>query len=194
MIRRRLSLPSRERGLKSLSSCPQFEIISVAPLAGAWIEIDPFDDLVMDSNVAPLAGAWIEIQILLFQDCCSWSLPSRERGLKFISSGFCCRSLWSLPSRERGLKFLVDAILIIKIKVAPLAGAWIEISTFTFLVLQNPVAPLAGAWIEIYLTKEIRWRTQPSLPSRERGLKSSGMFIKPFASVVAPLAGAWIEI
>ena len=37
------------------------------------------------------------------------------------------------------------------------------------------VAPLAGAWVEIFrpFSKNTQWA--PSLPSRERGLKSSGM-------------------
>ena len=33
----------------------------------------------------------------------------------------------SLPSRERGLKFLVFCAVSIGMEVAPLAGAWIEI-------------------------------------------------------------------
>ena len=34
---------------------------SVAPLAGAWIEISIFAIIPRSSLVAPLAGAWIEI-------------------------------------------------------------------------------------------------------------------------------------
>ena len=33
----------------------------VAPLAGAWIEIDTANDVKRAAIVAPLAGAWIEI-------------------------------------------------------------------------------------------------------------------------------------
>ena len=59
------------------------------------------------SSVAPLAGAWIEI-------------PTR--------SGSHAREFLSLPSRERGLKFVDVLDVVIKcFKVAPLAGAWIEI-------------------------------------------------------------------
>ena len=80
------------------------------------------------SEVAPLAGAWIEIlNISLVLTRPSSSLPSRERGLKFIISkyynliklvaplagawiemifGFPTLTLFaSLPSRERGLKY-----------------------------------------------------------------------------------------
>ena len=78
----------------------------------------------------------------------------------------------SLPSRERGLKFIDDESNIIGVDVAPLAGAWIEILNVCFQNLSYPslpsrerglkseslfdkltpdeVAPLAGAWIEIY--------------------------------------------
>ncbi len=42
--------------------CPSGEILKVAPLAGAWIEIDITTDFLIDYAVAPLAGAWIEIR------------------------------------------------------------------------------------------------------------------------------------
>ena len=79
----------------------------------------------------------------------------------------------SLPSRERGLKFHYLNHIIRTVNVAPLAGAWIEI----FLSQEAPdqcclVAPLAGAWIEIYL-KSSDTEKSVSLPSRERGLKST---------------------
>ena len=35
----------------------------VAPLAGAWIEIDPCKNARYEHIVAPLAGAWIEIKL-----------------------------------------------------------------------------------------------------------------------------------
>ena len=59
---------------------------AVAPLAGAWVEIKRKCNIFFNPCVAPLAGAWVEIfpcpthrahnNIL--------SLPSRERGLKFL--------------------------------------------------------------------------------------------------------------
>ena len=55
------SLPSRERGLK----CPYTGNVhtgySVAPFAGAWIEILNAIALAELTYVAPFAGAWIEI-------------------------------------------------------------------------------------------------------------------------------------
>ena len=80
------------------------EASSVAPLAGAWIEIihHPLDDVLFQSLpsrerglksasflqysasvvVAPLAGAWIEISAFRGSRLSIASLPSRERGLK----------------------------------------------------------------------------------------------------------------
>lgn len=57
--------------------------------------------------------------------------------------------LQSLPSRERGLKFLRDHIHIDSLRVAPLAGARIEIYRFFRQFFRHCVAPLAGARIEI---------------------------------------------
>ena len=56
-----LSLPSRERGLKYKTKLGFWDLESVAPFAGAWIEIE-----------------------LYIRNCgTTESLPSRERGLKF---------------------------------------------------------------------------------------------------------------
>ena len=77
------------------------------------------------------------------------SLPSRERGLKYLcnNSGTPLqlvapfagawieivkmnkdfRTVLSLPSRERGLKFISLSLEHDQITVAPFAGAWIEI-------------------------------------------------------------------
>ena len=58
----------------------------------------------------------------------------------------------SLPSRERGLKYVTDPTDEQSAKVAPFAGAWIEISALTGTFTPRCVAPFAGAWIEIYRT------------------------------------------
>ena len=56
------SLPLRERGLKLLGQLrTKLTYISVAPLAGAWIEISVNKIPGVAIDVAPLAGAWIEI-------------------------------------------------------------------------------------------------------------------------------------
>ena len=57
---------------------------TVAPLVGAWIEIDKHIVIGEVMHVAPLVGAWIEIVWTLH--CCCWhkSLLSWERGLKCL--------------------------------------------------------------------------------------------------------------
>jgi len=59
------------------------------------------------------------------------SLPSRERGLKFMLLGGASDAKASLPSRERGLKSLLDEITLLHVAVAPLAGAWIEMIAYS---------------------------------------------------------------
>ena len=56
----------------------------VAPLAGAWIEISFASIVEIIIVVAPLAGAWIEISLMRKKKQKKKSLPSRERGLKYV--------------------------------------------------------------------------------------------------------------
>ena len=70
----------------------------VAPFAGAWIEIYGVMSAEELLKVAPFAGAWIEIYARTTQGRSCRSLPSRERGLKFVAVlalSLCvnCRSL-----------------------------------------------------------------------------------------------------
>ena len=80
---------------------------SVAPLVGAWIEIE-YSGLYWLGlpNVAPLVGAWIEIM-----------MAKSEKGEQA-----------SLPSWERGLKYHQNRHNTFPSLVAPLVGAWIEIN------------------------------------------------------------------
>ena len=79
----------------------------VAPLAGAWIEIDDGSGEKYVVFVAPLAGAWIEIEsVIIEKRAAHMSLPSRERGLKSYGIALLFSTRRSLPSRERGLKYL----------------------------------------------------------------------------------------
>ena len=99
------SLPSRERGLKFFCVHPFYFVCTVAPLAGAWIEMYYHVKNQIGYYVAPLAGAWIEIYATAVSGLRRRSLPSRERGLKYPPFvKLCCIE-----------------------HVAPLAGAWIEI-------------------------------------------------------------------
>ena len=79
-------------------------LFDVAPFAGARIEIRILADGTRVVYVAPFAGARIEIPENKGKSSGSGSLPSRERGLKYLQG---CREVpegESLPSRERGLK------------------------------------------------------------------------------------------
>ncbi len=59
-----LSHPSWVRGLKSKIDNNINDTILVAPLVGAWIEIEERLNIIIYINVAPLVGAWIEIFFL----------------------------------------------------------------------------------------------------------------------------------
>ena len=55
--------------------------------------------------VAPCAGAWIEIILRPMDGIITWSLPVRERGLKYPTGTLGDYIPRSLPVRERGLKY-----------------------------------------------------------------------------------------
>ena len=103
--------------------------------------------------VAPLVGAWIEICLFLLSVYLFLSLPSWERGLKFVSCNTVPTSYRSLPSWERGLKLRHNHLFSYLLFVAPLVGAWIEIENNKTKIYSATVAPLVGAWIEIDGTK-----------------------------------------
>ena len=79
----------------------------------------------------------------------SQSLPSRERGLKYLLVRVIYGDGQSLPSRERGLKYMVNLFPEYAHLVAPFTGAWIEISFAKPCPPTLIVAPFTGAWIEI---------------------------------------------
>ena len=58
-----MSLPSRERGLKSQRHAHGLRATEVAPFTGAWIEIAYAQSCIAPGRVAPFTGAWIEITI-----------------------------------------------------------------------------------------------------------------------------------
>ena len=55
---------------------------------------------------------------------------------------------WSLPTRERGLKPAPNSAIATAPCVAPYAGAWIETIINKIAPILLEVAPYAGAWIE----------------------------------------------
>ena len=123
--------------------------------------------------VAPLAGAWIEIDIYWNENPYFKSLPLRERGLKSEGAPEQMEFDTSLPLRERGLKLVLPTGCGKTIVVAPLAGAWIEMPCTFPAYKATSVAPLAGAWIEIWTERGSGSGRRKSLPLRERGLKSA---------------------
>ena len=81
------SLPSRERGLKLLLTAVNFCRDASLPSRERGLKLwdESFRKILY--SVAPLAGAWIEIAALLHRRILRrWSLPSRERGLKSAMS------------------------------------------------------------------------------------------------------------
>ena len=73
------------------------------------------------------------------------SLPSRERGLKYIIDSIWIKFFKSLPSRERGLKSTITPFIMPICPVAPFAGAWIEIYYYAFYNAYMPRRSLRGS-------------------------------------------------
>ena len=73
---------------------------------GAWIEIKCTLTLWSIEEVAPLVGAWIEIDNLAIIRHFIVSLPLWERGLKFVVYVRGYVEYKSLPLWERGLKYI----------------------------------------------------------------------------------------
>ena len=116
-------------------------------------------------------GAWIEIlKSSNTLTSLPSSLPSWERGLKFMILDFLRYRCGSLPSWERGLKWQSTTKKDRKPKVAPFVGAWIEMTQIAIFIVPAGVAPFVGAWIEMADADHNRGATA-SLPSWERGLK-----------------------
>ena len=75
----------------------------------------------------------------------TWSLPSRERGLKFLGLDLLRLVLASLPSRERGLKCQKGRTIHAGGQVAPFTGAWIEITSMALTSWSRPRRSLHGS-------------------------------------------------
>ena len=99
----------------------------------------------------------------------------------------------SLPSRERGLKYLVRKIKRAFKDVAPFAGAWIEIRQDVDSFVWTTVAPFAGAWIEIIRRRRRSVLAQVA-PFAGAWIEIGKSKTCSFVRRVAPFAGAWIEI
>ena len=149
-------------------------------------------------GVAPFAGAWIEIFACIITHWNNKSLPSRERGLKYLTKKAVIDYKTSLPSRERGLKLQMSNLLPAYLRrslrgsvdwndwsnqrprlwqVAPFAGAWIEIGNGYYLFNRGNGRSLRGSVDWNWKSTESTW-TGLSLPSRERGLKFSKLLMR----------------
>ena len=85
------SLLSWERGLKSAKSAPLRLATAVAPLVGAWIEIQSPHSLQIQFQSLLSWERGLKLKNLNTNDCVIWSLLSWERGLKFCKvSGCAC--------------------------------------------------------------------------------------------------------
>ena len=62
----------------------EYREFPVAPFVGAWIEIFKWQEVDEYKEVAPFVGAWIEILLKSYMESKVRSLPSWERGLKFV--------------------------------------------------------------------------------------------------------------
>ena len=78
----RMSLPSRERGLKCEESLSAKLATASLPSRERGLKFNFGIEIGSVSGVAPLAGARIEISVISTEKSTVLSLPSRERGLK----------------------------------------------------------------------------------------------------------------
>ena len=78
----------------------------VAPLVGAWIEIQISKMQLLALKVAPLVGAWIEIIILIFDKYLLRVAPLVGAWIEILNSLRFKTANKSLLSWERGLKYL----------------------------------------------------------------------------------------
>ncbi len=189
------SLPTWERGLKSVTYCLCAKSLHVAPHVGAWIEMIVSCWSWFVGIVAPHVGAWIEMYTDLFT----------------------AASILSLPTWERGLKYTSSLVINVHRHVAPHVGAWIEILCNFFGSPAHVVAPHVGAWIEISLMRARSFFARCRSPrgSVDWNLLSVYFYVHPVVSrsprgsvdwntcmvhvikediVVAPHVGAWIEM
>ena len=100
-------------------------------------------------RVAPLVGAWIEIDRKIPSLGAHQSLPLWERGLKSVHSINLRKQVQVAPLVGAWIEIFTFAYPDSFKIVAPLVGAWIEIAEAAQYAIDNIVAPLVGAWIEI---------------------------------------------
>ena len=100
---------TRERKLKFVCKIAKIDRgslcdFTVAPHAGAWVEMTPTAPGRVPCGVAPHAGAWVEIAMRRTVRCWRRSPPTRGRGLKSRRQQPAPEYAGSPPTRGRGLK------------------------------------------------------------------------------------------
>ena len=162
---------------------------SVAPFAGAWIEMfNPINVLHWLKSL-PSRERGLKCGTTWTRPSWSGSLPSRERGLKYVSGviGHAVRA--SLPSRERGLKLVTYPYGSFEGVVAPFAGVWIEMGYHTRQCPALPSLPSRERGLK-YFVCWCAYKSGASLPSRERGLKSGRQVCVASAAAGRSLRGS----
>ena len=144
--------------------------------------------------VAPFVGAWIEIFNVSSTSINFLSLPSWERGLKYVLKTEQRQRKRVAPFVGAWIEMACEPFITAAPAVAPFVGAWIEILLIISCYNQIIVAPFVGAWIEIDAIPCRHHFPNQSLPSWERGLKFCYVLNHSHKSKVAPFVGAWIEI
>ena len=127
------SLPMRERGLKSAGVPAVSEDARSLPMRERGLKLPVCCLRMLDSSVAPHAGAWIEIE---HAKAGRWtglvSLPMRERGLKSITCTVFLAKPEVAPHAGAWIEIPYPTLHEgMEGKVAPHAGAWIEIYRHT---------------------------------------------------------------
>ncbi len=103
----KVSLPLWERGLKFKDGRMKW-LKSVAPLVGAWIEIELLLCETDIQLVAPLVGAWIEIYNLRIDNRIDCVAPLVGAWIEIYFLNNEGTTIVSLPLWERGLKYLLQ--------------------------------------------------------------------------------------
>ena len=131
-------------------NCVEKAQTSVAPFAGAWIEIRLLPDVLVWLTSRTLRGCvdW-NLSVITLKAIALSSHPSRVRGLKFYFNGFALTKPMSHPSRVRGLKYLWHRCLHSYSQSHPSRVRGLKWSSLRLRSIGWKVAPFAGAWIEI---------------------------------------------
>ena len=122
-------------------------------------------------RVTPYAGVWIEICGELRISADTWSLPTRECGLKYFPLNLYQMYHLSLPTRECGLKCQYVKMTVDSALSLPTRECGLKYDEKDRICIRINVTPYAGVWIEIQYIRRGRW-IYVSLPTRECGLKS----------------------